>query len=156
MPKRMTSGERLWAALSLREPDRVPIWMLYPRERLGYYVDVHAMPSYARIVPYVWDRTDWLDRRNIDSGTFYTAAADVEVAMRTEMAGRLPGAPCTRPSATCMQNIARTRRTRPAPGQSTTARTSRTWKRSSRSHTSRSSRTYPPFTRPGTGWATQG
>jgi uroporphyrinogen-III decarboxylase len=79
MTKEMTSGERLWAALSCQEPDRVPIWMLYPRERLGYYVDVHTLPSYAPIMPHIWDRTDWLDRRNIASGAFYTAAADIEV-----------------------------------------------------------------------------
>ena len=45
MPKEMTSAERLWAALSLQEPDRVPIWMLYPREQYGSYVDVHSLPS---------------------------------------------------------------------------------------------------------------
>ena len=81
MTKEMTSAERLWAALNGQEPDRVPIWMLYPRERLGYYVDVHNLPSYARIMPHIWDRTDWLDRRNIASGTFYTAAADVETTV---------------------------------------------------------------------------
>ena len=31
-PQRWTSRERLWAALNGRQPDRVPIWMLYPRE----------------------------------------------------------------------------------------------------------------------------
>jgi uroporphyrinogen-III decarboxylase len=74
----MTSRERLWAALDGRQPDRVPIWMLYPRERYGTYVDVHSLPSYASIMPHVWNRTDWLDRRNLDSGTFYTSAAEVE------------------------------------------------------------------------------
>ena len=78
MPKQMTSGERLWAALSLQEPDRVPIWMLYPREQYGSYVDVHTLPSYAQIMPHIWDRTDWLDRRGLRSGAFYTAAADIE------------------------------------------------------------------------------
>ena len=64
MTQEMTSGERLWAALNGQEPDRVPIWMLYPRERLGYYVDVHNLPSYVRVMPHIWERTDWLDRRN--------------------------------------------------------------------------------------------
>jgi uroporphyrinogen decarboxylase len=81
MPKEMTSTERLWAALSLQEPDRVPIWMLYPREQYGSYVDVHTLPSYARIMPHIWNRTDWLDRRNIGRGAFYSAAADIETAV---------------------------------------------------------------------------
>ena len=78
MQKEMTSRERLWAALSCQEPDRVPIWMLYPRERLDYYVDVHTLPSYARVMPHVWGKTDWLDRRSIPAPPFYTAAAQVE------------------------------------------------------------------------------
>ena len=74
----MTARERLWAALNGQQPDRVPIWMLYPREHYGTYVDVHTLPSYARVMPHIWNRTDWLDRRNLASGTFYTAAAEVE------------------------------------------------------------------------------
>jgi uroporphyrinogen-III decarboxylase len=74
----MTSRERLWAALSLQEPDRVPIWMLFPRERLDCYVDVHTLPSYAPVMRHVWDETDWLDRRSIPAPPFYTAAARVE------------------------------------------------------------------------------
>jgi uroporphyrinogen-III decarboxylase len=74
----MTSKERLWAALSLEEPDRVPIWMLYPREQYGTYVDVHNLPSYARVMPHIWHETDWLDRRNIAAPAFYTAASVVE------------------------------------------------------------------------------
>ena len=67
MGQEMTSAKRLWTALSLREPDRVPIWMLYPRERLPYYVDVHSLPSYAPVMPHIWERTDWLDRRSISA-----------------------------------------------------------------------------------------
>lgn len=79
----MTSRQRLWAALSRQEPDRVPIWMLYPRERLSCYVDVHTLPSYARVIPYVWNKTDWLDRRTITAPPLYTKAAQVET--RVEM-----------------------------------------------------------------------
>jgi hypothetical protein len=78
MSLEMTSRERPWAVLNCRQPDRVPIWMLYPRERYGTYVDVHNLPSYARVMPHIWERTDWLDRRNIPSGPFYTAAAGIE------------------------------------------------------------------------------
>jgi len=74
----MSSRERLWAVLNHQEPDHVPIWMLYPRERLPYYVDVHNLPSYARVMPYVWEKTDWLDRRHIPAPPFYTAAVQIE------------------------------------------------------------------------------
>ena len=76
--KEMTSRERLWAALSGEQPDRVPIWMLFPRERLGCYVDVHTLPSYAGIMPAIWNQTDWLDRRSIPAPGYFTAATDVE------------------------------------------------------------------------------
>jgi len=78
MNQTMTSRERLWAALSGEQPDRVPIWMLYPRERLSYYVDVHSLPSYRRIIPDIWEQTDWLDRRGIPAPPFHTAAAEIE------------------------------------------------------------------------------
>jgi hypothetical protein len=68
--------------LNIQEPDRVPIWMLYPRERLSYYVDVHSLPSYAPLMPHVWERTDWLDRRSIPAPPFYTAAAQVESSVK--------------------------------------------------------------------------
>jgi uroporphyrinogen decarboxylase len=74
----MTSRERLWAVLNGQEPDRVPIWMLYPREELPYYVDVHNLPSYARVMPLIWAETDWLDRRGIPTPPFYTSAAQIE------------------------------------------------------------------------------
>lgn len=80
----MTSKARLWAALNGEEPDRVPIWMLYPRERLGYYVDVHTLPSYARVMPAVWHKTDWLDRRSILAPPFYTAAARIDNTVETK------------------------------------------------------------------------
>ena len=74
----MTPRERLWAVLNGREPDRVPIWMLFPREQYGSYVDVYNLPSYQRIARHVWDRTDWFDRRSIVAPPFYTAAAEIE------------------------------------------------------------------------------
>ncbi|MBN1250022.1 MAG: hypothetical protein JXC32_20325 [Anaerolineae bacterium] len=74
----MTSKQRLWAALNGEQPDCVPIWMLYPRERLGYYVDVYSLPSYAPIIDAVRHQTDWLDRRSIPAAPYYTAAAEIE------------------------------------------------------------------------------
>ncbi|MDF1515024.1 MAG: uroporphyrinogen decarboxylase family protein, partial [Anaerolineae bacterium] len=74
----MNSRERLWAALSGEQPDRVPIWMLYPRERLNYYADVYKLPSYQNLMPAIWHKTDWLDRRSLPSALFHTAAVDLE------------------------------------------------------------------------------
>lgn len=74
----MTSRGRLWAALNGQQPDRVPIWMLYPREQYGAYVDVHHLPSYAPVMPTIWGKTDWLDRRDLRAGSFYTAAARID------------------------------------------------------------------------------
>lgn len=74
----LTSRERLSRALSRQQPDRVPIWMLYPREQYGSYVDVWNLPSYRRVMPAIRDLTDWLDRRNIPDAPFHTAAAKVD------------------------------------------------------------------------------
>ena len=79
----LTSRERLWAVLSHREPDRVPIWMLYPRGQYGAYVDVHQLPSYARVMPAIWSQTDWFDRRDPPAPPFYTAATEVDSFVET-------------------------------------------------------------------------
>lgn len=83
-PKDMTSRERLWAVLNGEQPDRVPIWMLFPRQRLSCYVDVHTLPSYAQITPAIMQRTDWLDRRSLPAPAYYSAATDVEVQVSRE------------------------------------------------------------------------
>ncbi len=79
----MNARERLWAALNHQIPDRVPIWMLYPRERLGYYVDVHTLPSYTPLMDTIWHQTDWFDRRSIPAPPFYTSAANIETHTKT-------------------------------------------------------------------------
>ncbi len=84
MPKNMSSKTRLWAALNGDQPDRVPIWMLYPREYLSYYVDIHNLPSYKRILPAIWNKTDWFDRRSIPSPMFYTAAVNTETKVNQQ------------------------------------------------------------------------
>ena len=80
----MTSRERLWAVLNRQVPDRVPIWMLYPRDYLPYYADVHHLPSYTPVIDQVWNKTDWLDRRSLPSPLFFTAAAQVETVTTTQ------------------------------------------------------------------------
>jgi len=81
MKSEMTSRERLLAVLNHQEPDRVPIWMLHPREYLPYYADVYRQPSYRRVLLYI-EKTDWLDRRGIPMPPFYTAAARVETEVQ--------------------------------------------------------------------------
>ncbi|HEY65526.1 MAG TPA: hypothetical protein G4O02_13250 [Caldilineae bacterium] len=71
----LTSRDRLLLALQRKEPDRVPIWMLFPRERLPYYADVYNEPSYAPVIPYVLKYTDFFDRRGFPRPPFLTAAA---------------------------------------------------------------------------------
>lgn len=78
MPEELTSRERLLLALQRKEPDRVPIWMLYPRDSLPYYADVYNEPTYAPVIPYIREQTDWLDRRNFERPPFFTAAAEVQ------------------------------------------------------------------------------
>lgn len=82
--KTLTSRQRLLLALEAKQPDRVPIWMLYPREKLPYYADVHHLLSYARVMPVIWNDTDWLDRRGIAHPPFYTAAACLENQVEQE------------------------------------------------------------------------
>lgn len=58
--------------------------MLYPREKLSYYVDVHSLPSYQRVMPAIWHETDWLDRRGIPSPMFYSAAVDIDITVEQQ------------------------------------------------------------------------
>ena len=45
----MTNRERLFAVLNGEQPDRVPIWLLFPYHQLGCYTDVRTNPGYAEI-----------------------------------------------------------------------------------------------------------
>jgi uroporphyrinogen-III decarboxylase len=81
---RLSSRERLLAVLSGREPDRLPVWTLYPRARYGAYVDVYNLPAYRELVPIIWQQTDFFDRRGIPAPFLYTAAARVESETTTE------------------------------------------------------------------------
>lgn len=74
----LTSRERLLKVLGKQEPDRVPVWMLFPRERLSYYVDVYRLPAYAEIAPFIYAESDWLDRRSIATPYLFTANAQFE------------------------------------------------------------------------------
>lgn len=74
----LSSRERLLRVLRREEPDRIPIYMFYPRERYGSYVDVYTLPVYQPVVEHIRRHSDWLDRRHVDSPFLYTAAAAVE------------------------------------------------------------------------------
>ncbi len=76
-PKPLTSRQRLLRVLRREEPDRIPIWMLYPRERYGAYVDVYSLPAYREVAPFIRRNTDFLDRRGLATPFLYTTAAKV-------------------------------------------------------------------------------
>jgi uroporphyrinogen-III decarboxylase len=42
----MTARDCLFAALDGRPVDRVPIWLLFPYHKVGYYTDVRTNPCY--------------------------------------------------------------------------------------------------------------
>jgi len=64
--------------LRRQEPDRVAIWMLYPREQYGCYVDVYSLPAYREVVAHIRQHTDFFDRRGIAAPFLHTAAARVD------------------------------------------------------------------------------
>jgi len=78
----MTSRERLLRVLGGQEPDRVPVWMLFPREQFGSYVDVYRLPAYAEVAPFIYAESDWLDRRSLAAPYLFTTAAAFESQIR--------------------------------------------------------------------------
>jgi len=60
----MNSRERLFAALNGEPTDRVPIWLLFPYHRTGYYGDVRDEPSYRPVFEASKQVAIMLDRRN--------------------------------------------------------------------------------------------
>ncbi len=60
----MNGRERLFAALSGRPTDHVPIWLLFPYHRTGYYGDVRGEPSYRPVFEAANQYAITLDRRN--------------------------------------------------------------------------------------------
>jgi hypothetical protein len=66
----MTNRERLFAVLSGEQPDRVPIWLLFPYHRLGCYTDVRTNPRYAEIFERSKRCAVMLNRRRLDAPLF--------------------------------------------------------------------------------------
>ena len=61
---RMNARERLFAALNGEPTDRVPIWLLFPYHRTGYYGDVRNEPSYRPVFEASKQYAITLNRRN--------------------------------------------------------------------------------------------
>jgi len=60
----MTSRERLFAALEGSPTDRVPVWLLFPYNPTGYYVDVRTHPRYRPLFERSLECAVTLNRRN--------------------------------------------------------------------------------------------
>jgi len=63
--KTLANRERLFAALEDRPVDRVPIWLLFPYHRVGYYADVRANPCYTALFDLSKRYCVMLNRRNL-------------------------------------------------------------------------------------------
>lgn len=72
----MTQRERLFAFLRNEPTDRVPMWMLFPYHKVGYYVDVHTLPAYRKVTEYALETAIWLDRRGMGAPLFAPEVSD--------------------------------------------------------------------------------
>lgn len=66
----MTAQERLFAVLSGKPVDRLPIWLLFPYHTASYYVDVRTNPCYVPIFEKSKECAIMLDRRNPRASLF--------------------------------------------------------------------------------------
>ena len=60
----MNARERLFAVLNGEPTDHVPIWLLFPYHRTGYYGDVRDEPSYRPVFEASKQYAIMLNRRN--------------------------------------------------------------------------------------------
>ena len=84
----MTARQRLFAVLSGKPVDRLPIWLLFPYHTTGYYVDVRTNPCYVPIFEKSKQCAIMLDRRNLALALF---APEVTCGRGEVRAGRLEG-----------------------------------------------------------------
>jgi uroporphyrinogen-III decarboxylase len=68
----MTNRERILGVLRGEEVDRVPIWLLFPWDRITYYTDVRREPSFAPVVEAMTRTASVLNRRTFDIDVFST------------------------------------------------------------------------------------
>jgi uroporphyrinogen-III decarboxylase len=65
MAAALSPRERLFRSLDGQPVDQVPVWLLFPYHRTGYYVDVRAHPAYRSVAEASQGRAIILDRRNL-------------------------------------------------------------------------------------------
>ena len=61
----MTSRERLFASLRGESTDHVPVWLLFPHDRLGCYADVRNLAAYAPVCERIPQHAITLNRRSL-------------------------------------------------------------------------------------------
>lgn len=62
----MTSKERLTAVFNRKQPDRVPIWMMFPYESEPIAADVYNEASYKEVAEQVRNSTDFIERNALN------------------------------------------------------------------------------------------
>ena len=61
----MTPRERLFAALKGEPLDRIPVWLLFPYHKCGFYADVRTNPCYKAIHELALEKAITLNRRGM-------------------------------------------------------------------------------------------
>lgn len=74
----MNSRERMLRLFQKKEVDRVPIWLLTPYHKVGYYTDIYQNPNYAQLLPMIDQYCEILDRRDYNKGRFYNGNPDIK------------------------------------------------------------------------------
>jgi len=73
----MTSKERLRALIERKPIDRVPIWMLFPLERISYALNILDEPSYQNTIKMIHEKTDFIERRSFPNRLCLNAHPEV-------------------------------------------------------------------------------
>ncbi len=74
----MNSRERLTKLFAGEKIDRVSIWLLSPYHDVDYYSKIYRNENYAKLIPYIEEYCDVLDRRNYNQGFCYNDNFTVE------------------------------------------------------------------------------
>ncbi len=66
----MNGRERLFSALNGEPSDRVPIWLLFPYDKTGYYADIRRLPRWKEVHEMSLRKAITLNRRNLGAPLF--------------------------------------------------------------------------------------